>query len=375
MKIIIFFLTLGLIEINAKESFESKVLRSFNETTKISPTENKDSLTKYNEIMDDNWTLYSSNKSKSRIILTNKLKSEINLQNPNDLLILDLSSFIALTDSTNESDSILFQAFKKINYQEKIISYNAQQYFQLAIILSLKQIPKFLSQIDKAFLKASSTSFFIPQHISMVNAHSQRTHLYGAYGNEAIQHLLEILKSEQSVETRRSILSILRRICTEQCAEAISELLNVEVDHKSFVNGTYILLDNSGPIGKELYLKLLPKALPPKTQKYFESEKKYVSKISYTYLVNQLQKKFGDSQNDFSDEELMLELDLMIKNKGASYLIHPMDIINSSLPEKLLIQKLIESRRNSFQRINRHGLEDIDISNMIINTLQYKKQK
>lgn len=64
----------------------------------------------------------------------------------------------------------------------------------------------------------------------------------------------------------------------------------------------------------------------------------------------------------------------MIQNEGASNEIHPIDIINSNIKIDLLIEKLIESRRNCFKRVNRRGMLDIDITNMILNILYYKKE-
>ncbi len=366
---IIIFSSMGLF---ASESYEEQVISSVESLRKISPTEDKKELENYNSIMDNNWSIFAKKKEVSLPILTEILNKEIVSKEPNHLLLLDLGWFIALSDEKAEFNSILFKVYEKIDYRQKIILYNSQQYFRYSLLLSSRQLPGFLNLIDQRFLKNEARSFFIPQHVAMVDAHAQRTHLYGIYGKESIRHLLDILKIEKDVPIRRSVLSILRRICTVECAQDTFELLSYEQDHESFVNGTYILLDNTGPKGRELYLKLNPKNLSEKTRNYFKNEQNYVKNLSFEFLVNKMEKKYGKSGNNFSNEEFIVEIDKMINNMGASRVLHPLDFITSSQDKESLIEKLIESRRNCFHRLNRHGMEDIDISNMIINTLYFK---
>ncbi|TGL85467.1 hypothetical protein EHQ68_16770 [Leptospira congkakensis] len=330
------------------ETYEEEVNRSIESIRTIKDSDDKKEIEEFNSLMDANWKKFSEKKSVSIPIIQTKLKEE--------------------------QIDLITKTFETIDFRNPTIVQNTQQYFRLALFLSEKQIPGFLNLIDQRFLQNESRSFFIPQHIAMVDAHAQRTHLYGIYGNQSVPHLINLLKIEKDTKLRQSITSILRRICTPDCANDIYEMLETEQDHTTFVNGTYILLDNSGPIGRELYLKLKPKSLSKETDDYFFSEKTYVKNQSYPFFIGKIKKKYGESSNNFSDSKLLAEIDKMIQNQGATQTIHPLDFFSNSIEKQILIDKLIEARRKCFLRINRHGMEDIDINNFILNTIYYKDQ-
>ena len=361
------------LSISAIDPYEQEIQTAIVNLRKVTPSDKEEELKKFNSIMDENWKIFNKKKDISRPILINILKQEMASPNGNDLVLLDIGWFLALSDKQSELSSFLLNVYQKIDFTKKIISFNDEQFFRYSLFLSARQIPDFLPLIDKRYLRRESSSFVVPQHVIVVNGHSQRTHLYGVYGKPSNEHLLSILKSEKDVKIRRSLLSILRRTCTEACAQDIYELLRKETDHESFVNGSYIMLDNAGPKGRELYLQLKPSNLSEKTQDYLKSEQAYVKKVNFEYLVDKIEKKFGNTPNNFSETEILSLTERMIEDYGKSDRLHPLDFIRVKADKKVLIEKLMESRRKCFLRVNQHGLEDIDITNMVINALQYKK--
>lgn len=356
----------------ADSSYEKEIFKAADSLRSIVPTSDKEKLKEYNQTMDDNWSLFSKDKDDSVPVLVRILEQEIESKEPNALVLMDLTYFIALSDKKSERVAFLSKVYQRIDPEKPIISSNSQQFFLLSLYMSYKQVPGFLKQIDDKFLQTEATPFFIPQHVVNVDGHAQRTHLYGAYGKENIEHLLDLLEKEKNLKIKRSLTSILRRICTPICAKRIGKFLETEKDHEIFVNGTYILLDNAGPEGKEVYLKLRPNDLSAKTSDYFKSEQDYVRNQSYEFLISKIEKKFGKSGNSFSKSELKEQIEQMIRNKGASRTIHPLDLLQSDLDKDFLIEKLIEARRNCFLRTNQHGMQDIDINNLILNALYYR---
>ncbi|MBM9592487.1 hypothetical protein JWG41_19745 [Leptospira sp. 201903075] len=367
--LLLFVFTVGL----SAESYEEEVLRSIESIRTIKASEDKKEIGEFNSLMDANWKTFSEKKSVSIPIIHSKLKEELNSNSPNQMVLLDLSWYLTVSSPDKETLDTILKTYESIDFLNPTIAQNIQQYFRLALFLSEKQIPGFLNSIDKRFLRNENRSFFIPQHVAMVSPHAQRTHLYGIYGNQSVPHLINILKTEKDTKLRQSITSILRRICTPYCANDIYEMLETEQDHSTFVNGTYILLDNAGQVGKDLYLKLNPKSLSKETQDYFISEQNYVRNQNYDFFINKLKKKFGESSNDFSEAKLLSEIEKMIQENGESHSIHPLDFFSSTIKNEILIEKLIESRRKCFLRINHHGMQDIDLNNLILNTLYYKE--
>lgn len=354
-------------------TYEEEVISSIESIRTIKASEDKNEIGEFNSLMDANWKKFSEKKSVSIPIIQIKLKEELNSPSPNQMVLLDLSWFLAISNPNKEDLEIILKTYEAIDFQDPLMVQNTQQYFRLALFLSEKQIPDFLYSIDKRFLRNENRSFFIPQHVALVDAHAQRTHLYGVYGKQSIKHLTIILKKEKDTKLRQSITSILRRICTPDCARDIYEMLESEEDHKTFVNGTYILLDNAGPIGKDLYLKLKPKSLSKETQDYFISEQNYVKNQSFEFFITKMKKKYGESSNSFSDSQLLSEIEKMILENGESHSIHPLDFFSNTIDKQVLIEKTIEARRKCFLRINHHGMQDIDLNNLILNTLYYKE--
>ncbi len=373
-KIIFFFIVTFTFCSVREESYPIRIENSINELRNIRASQDKEILKKHNSTMDENWKLYSRKKGESIVILKKILADEVNSKNPNHLVLLDLGYYISLNDSNFYSNTVILNAYKLINISEEVISQNTQEFFHFSMLFSEKQLPNFLSLLEERYVKSNSLGSFYTKDMVFVNLHAQRTHLFGVYGNLSIKYLLDLLKLEKNETLKRSYSSILRRICDSSCAQDVFTLLNSETDHETFVNETYIMLDNAGPKGRELYLKLEPKNLSEKTKDYFNSEQEYVRKMSYDFLLKKLISKYGNTTNKFSDNKVLDEIDQMIANRGASKEIHPMDILNSRLDINLLITKLVESRRQSFKRINRQGFMDIDITNMILNILYYKKE-
>lgn len=334
----------------AADTYEQEIQNAIVALREITPSEDAASLKRFNSIMDSNWKTFRKDKKTSIPILTKVLQDEIADKKPNDLVLLDIAWFLALSDENVELNSILLKTYEKIDFAKEIITQNEEQFFRFSMFLSSRQLPGLLPLIDRRFLRKTTGSFVVPQHSIVVNARAQRTHLYGAYGGPATTHLLSLLKVEKDLATRRSILSILRRICTADCAAEIYELLRQETDHESFVNATYIMLDNAGPNGKELYLSLTPSKLSTKTMDYFKSEQEYVKKINYDFLIAKIQKV-----------------------NNVSEIGYPFKFIQSKGNKTSSVEKLIEHRRKCFFRVNQHGLADVDITNMVINAIQYQE--
>ncbi len=65
----------------------------------------------------------------------------------------------------------------------------------------------------------------------------------------------------------------------------------------------------------------------------------------------------------------------MYDNYGKDDSTSPMAIIDADLPSKYLISKLQSIRSRMFYRVSDEALSEIEITNVIINTLRYKDDK
>jgi hypothetical protein len=72
------------------------------------------------------------------------------------------------------------------------------------------------------------------------------------------------------------------------------------------------------------------------------------------------------------DEKLLKLLDNMEAKDGADDETPPAAMVKSGLATDALLAQLKRIRARSFRRQNNHVLEELPVTNMVINTLQFK---
>jgi hypothetical protein len=65
----------------------------------------------------------------------------------------------------------------------------------------------------------------------------------------------------------------------------------------------------------------------------------------------------------------------MNKNFGKDETTHPSDVLDAKLPTDELVGELVKIRARTFNRLSDEALSDVEMTNLLINTLRYRGKR
>jgi len=334
----------------------------------IQPTKDPTKLKELNSNMDAVWTFVKSHKEMAIPVLHEKL-SESMAQKPLDQFFLLDIGFLLYEIQGKEGESLAIAALHEIDPQEEIIQFNFKELFDFTHAVSKQGNSRILPEIDRLFLTNDvGIEAFDAPHYSKLSAVDLCALLYGATSTNAERYLTKKL-SEPNVDKNR-ILEILIRLGSESSVDAVAGVLEQTADYEIFTRGVKMLMEVGGPSGRDAVARMSPS--DQKAKDYLVKILPAVKAVSYQSLLARL-KRLGGSRKHFSGEELKRRLQRMYQNYGVDDETNPSDVVASSLPTDYLLGEMKSIRCRMFHRANTHALDDVAITNEIINALQFKK--
>jgi hypothetical protein len=301
-------------------------------------------------------------------VLHEKL-SESMAQKPLDQFFLLDIGFLLYEIQGKEGESLAIAALHEIDPQEEIIQFNFKELFDFTHAVSKQGNSRILPEIDRLFLTNDvGIEAFDAPHYSKLSAVDLCALLYGATSTNAERYLTKKL-SEPNVDKNR-ILEILIRLGSESSVDAVAGVLEQTADYEIFTRGVKMLMEVGGPSGRDAVARMSPS--DQKAKDYLVKILPAVKAVSYQSLLARL-KRLGGSRKHFSGEELKRRLQRMYQNYGVDDETNPSDVVASSLPTDYLLGEMKSIRCRMFHRANTHALDDVAITNEIINALQFKK--
>lgn len=322
-------------------------------------------IERYNTQMDEMWRFFDANKPLALPVLRRELAREITEARPNNLLLLDTGYFVRLQDSPADKQ-LAKEALLKLDPTDKTVRQNQQQLFFFAHNVAADRDPRTLAFLDKAFLRNPVTAF-IPQHVLTLDETLVCVFLYGVYGDGAETHLKSLVGDPAVAD---KVIEILTWIGTPDSMSEVTVAMNTSRTYETFVRGTTFMMDVGGPNGRATMLAINPDDFDAKAQEYYAQIKPSIESTNYDAL-----KKALMSQPDVarvSDNELKRRLGAMYANYGRDTSTSPADIFNSTLPNTYLVGELSRIRTRMFYRLSDEALDDVQVTNAILNTLRYR---
>ena len=126
----------------------------------------------------------------------------------------------------------------------------------------------------------------------------------------------------------------------------------------------------AGPGGRNAMLAVDPQQLDAQSQRYFSEVRKEIEGMSFESVKAHLASLTGDQK--LSDTDVSRRLDVMIQDYGKNEHTGPLAILNSGLSSDVLIEKLTSIRTRTLFRLSDEALDDIQVTNLLINTLRYR---
>lgn len=352
------------------DDIEKDVLDRLDRLRAIYVTSDDDSLANFNKQLDESWTFFNENKETVLPILAKQLSSERAKDEPNDFLLLDVGNFLLLEGRedkqyTDEAKEALFS----LNPQSAIIQANFRQLFEFTHGVAADRDPRILSFIDKVFLYDPDCWVFIPQHSLQLDATLICVFLYGVYGRDSEAHL-NMLLDDQTVVNR--VIEILTWMGSPASLEQVKNATTARSDYETFTRVLGYMMRTAGPAGKEMVLGFDPAVLDSVSQEYFAQVIEAVKVVTYDALKSEFEGIPGDAE--LPDEQVKKRLSVMYENYGKDDSTNPAALLNSSLPKEYLIEQLESIRFRMFHRLSDEALSDVQMTNILINTLRYREK-
>ena len=319
----------------------------------------------YNKQMDAAWRFFSANKPQVLPILRSQLTAELAKERANDLVLLDIGFFLN-TNEQGEDESLARDALFRINPRSSIIQTNYQEFFEFVHAVAQEQDSRVLQLIDSEFLPTDQ-KIFIPQHALELDETLACVFLYGAYGADAERVLRARLKDRSD---SKRVLELLAWLGSPDSVQAVGETLAVSPDYETLTRVTSFMMRAGGPAGREFMLTLAPDTLDARSREYLSKIRTAIQHASFETVRESFAKLPGEKK--LADAEVKSRLDAMVAHFGTDDRTNPVAILDSGLESDFLIAQLLEVRRRSLYRLSDEALDDVKVTNTLINGLRYR---
>lgn len=346
-------------------TLEEDIVASLNQIRAIRADQDAKTVEQYNKQMDAAWRLFTGNKTQALPILRAQLKAELAHAQPSDLLLLDVGFFLYVND-TPEGKDIAREALSRVDPRAATIKANDKELFEFLHALAENHDALVLPLIEQAFL-SSDSPIFIPQHALKLDGTLICVFLYGAYGPES-EDLLRTKLADKAVAKRA--LEILAWLGSPAALPEVRQAMNRSPDYETFARVTSYMMQVAGPDGRRFMLSVDPQQLDAQSREYLPQVRKGIEDMSFELYKAHLESIQGD--HNLPDAEVSARLEAMIANAGKDDRTSPAAILNSGLGSEVLIGKLTTIRSRMFFRLSDEALDDVIVTNELINALRYR---
>jgi hypothetical protein len=346
-------------------TLEQETAAKIEQIRAIRAGQNKATMATYNQEMDASWNFYASHKPEILPILRAQLETEVDREQPNDMVLLDVGLFIHENDNS-EGKALAREALFRLNPRAAVINENWKELFELVHGAAEDHDARVLELIDRSFL-TSDQKIFIPQHALQLDGTLICVFLYGTYGADAEPHLRAKLQ-DHSLTQR--ILEVLVWLGSPDSLPKVGDLLSVSPNYETFSRVTAFMMQAAGPAGRDFMLKLDPSRLDSQSREYLSKIHSAIQAMSLETIRSSLASLPGDKE--LTDAEVRTRIDSMIANYGKDDRTSPLAILDSGIAPEVLIASLLKARSRSFYRLSDEALSDVEVTNTLINALQYR---
>jgi hypothetical protein len=280
-------------------------------------------------------------------------------------VLLDAGRFLFAHGGPADKDAGKTALFA-IDPAAEIIRWNWQELFEFTHEVAASGDARVLPWIDKAFLPGGA-AIFVPQHAMRLDDTLVCVFLYGAQGADVESHLTPLLAD---AAVSRRVLEILIWLGSPASNEAVRKAMQSRRDKDTFERAVAFLMTAGGPKGRAILLQVKPADLDAASSSYYEGIKGHVESTDYAAVRKSLDEIPGDSR--LGDDEVRKRLAAMIANRGRDDRTAPRAILDSSLPRDFLAAQLRQVRRAALTRISDEALEDVKVTNALMNALYYR---
>lgn len=333
----------------------------------IQVTKGKAALNALNKKMDDAWTFIKDH-PESNALVQEELAKAIAAPKADQFFLLDLA-YLSLDTLGAKALEPATAALERLDPAAGIVQANKEELFHFVIKLGAlgASSEKYFAQLDRLYLqREESLDYFKAPHVVRFVPFDTRCMVYGVCGAPAADHLAALLPTAKKPV---HILQVLSVIGSETNVPAAQAAMKAGADYDTIAAGLTFMMQLGGPSGRAAVLALEPAKFSGKARSFLEKIRPAVEAVNFDAIVATLTKLDPAS---VSDEKLQKLLDQMEANDGADDETPPAAMVKSGLPADALLAQIKRVRARSFRRQNNYVLDELPVTNMVINALQFK---
>jgi hypothetical protein len=193
--------------------------------------------------------------------------------------------------------------------------------------------------------------------------------MFGSIGQIGEKHLLLLLEAGHDESNR--ILGALNWMGSPTAIPVVLGHIKRNQNYAVVSQALGFMMRTGGPDGRDAVFAMLGFIEDEHSRAYVEKVLSAVKRTNGESLAKQVQ-DMGEESKIVSDEEVERHIQIMLENKGHDPNLHPATVLNSGLDSDYLLRQLMEIRRRMFWRLTPESLDDIAITNHLINTVRYR---
>lgn len=326
-------------------------------------------IARLNERMDTAWRFLEQHKAQALPRAKAELQQETNAKSPDQFFLMDVGFFLIRNDP--DVVELPLAALQHIDPTTGVIQANWQELFHFAMRLgaSGKLVDSYLTEMDRIFLPNShSVKFFAAPHWVDLNPADQIGFVYGVVGGPAAAHFDKLIAAPGQYQAL--VLHTMSSVGSEADVPAVEAALYSATSFEQAAAAITALMEVGGSSGRAAVLRYDGSKTDAKTREYLNKIRNAVNGVDIAYFERQLTKVYPSKH--LSKSAVRRALDQMDRHNGADDETPPIDVFRSGLPTDELIARLKKIRARSFRRENNHVFEDLPVTNLLINGLQFK---
>jgi hypothetical protein len=315
-----------------------------------------------NKELDEIGKFLTANTARALPSLKRELEKELGTPSPNQFFLLDMGYAAARLGDVDTAT----RALLRIDVKHEMIRGSSGEMFYFTHKIARLGRPEVLPVIDRVVLDANF-SVFIPEHVLQLDSTLQGAFLYGVLGPSTEKHVASLLDSRP--DKIGQLLEILNWLGTGQSVAAVVHTVELHPDAETVKRAVGFFMRVGGASGREAILKLDRKRLEPAAKEYVTSIEAVVTKTTFASIAKEL----GGNARTLSDADLRKRLDAMVEHDGIDEDTPPAAILGSTIPTSELLERLAHVRSSTFRRLSDEALSDVQITNALINAVEYRK--
>jgi hypothetical protein len=351
----------------AQADVQKEARRKLDDLRGIQVTKGKAALNALNKKMDDAWTFIKGH-PEANALVQEELAKAIAAPKADQFFLLDMA-YLSVETLGAKALEPATAALERLDPASGIVQANKEELFHFVIKMGAlgAASEKYFAQLDRLYLRREeSLDYFKAPHVVRFGPFDVRCMVYGACGSPTADYLAALLPAAKKPAL---ILQVLSAIGSEANVPAATAAMKARADYDTIAAGLTFMMQLGGPSGRAAVLALEPAKFSGKARSFLAQTRPAVEAVNFDAFVATLTKLDPAS---VSDEKLQKLLDQMEAKDGADDETPPAAMVKSGLPSDALLAQLKRIRARSFRRENNHVLEDLPVTNMVINALQFK---